>query len=243
MSQKQVNTELLGISAEMAMCELAGVEPVGIRGRTDASLTRAVTPVLEMALKSLPVVTRHAGSDRRGVAKSTFDFELEGGKRLSLKTNFSKGRAKVCPPVFGQGGADNYWKAFGDLYRQGDRDERRGVSVPAFKRISIARIDIKMERYLDSLFDCDYLIWLWQKPVPGFRIFQPSNLPKLEWRIERFSFSQTVESWNESCSVRYQPTDTSRRLSLGEFQVHRNRAGYKFRLNLNNLAKLIDGNY
>ena len=52
--------------------------------------------------------------------------------------------------------------------------------------------------------------------------------------VDKFTFTkQTVDEWNESNTVKYNG------MSVGEFQVHKNRNCYKFRFNMPNLLRLI----
>ena len=53
------------------------------------------------------------------------------------------------------------------------------------------------------------------------------------WNNEKFSFTQSLKSWNESNTLKYCG------VSMGEFQVHRNRNCFKFRFNMKGVMKLI----
>ncbi len=137
-----------------------------------------------------------------------------------------------------------YGDRFGFLYAPEDFDEEGLVTVEAFKRVAQDRIVDKVQVYLNFLFDCDYLLWVWHRPAPGYAIFLRDEVPAIQWDKSRFSFTRTPETWNESCAVRYLVTDKKSgreiRLSIGEFQVHNHRSSYKFRANLANLRRLFD---
>ena len=52
--------------------------------------------------------------------------------------------------------------------------------------------------------------------------------------IKNFTFTKNINSWNESCTVKYNE------ISLGEFQLHANRSpNKKFRFNMQNLCKIL----
>ena len=53
------------------------------------------------------------------------------------------------------------------------------------------------------------------------------------WNNEKFSFTQSLKSWNESNTLKYCG------VSMGEFQVHSNRNCFKFRFNMKGVMKLI----
>ncbi|MBX3134291.1 MAG: hypothetical protein KF689_12990 [Gemmatimonadaceae bacterium] len=240
---KKKNTEVLGLSTEKAICNVAGVEPQGLERRIDSRLVRAVSPIVTLALVELPAVARHVGSElsaagRQG--KNPFDFKLAGGKTLSVKTNESRVSGKVCPPGIGQPGAKTYAKEFAELYQPADLNQAGHVLPQAFRRVAQERIVAKMTRYLDALLTCDYLLWLWLKPTPGYRVFRTSKLPKVDWNQGEFYFTQTPASWKEGCTVRYEPTAELGRISIGEFQIHKNRAGFKFRFKMKELVRLLD---
>jgi hypothetical protein len=68
---------------------------------------------------------------------------------------------------------------------------------------------------------------------PIVRLYEKSHSPN--WDMKKISFTQTLASWNESCTVKYDG------ISIGEFQVHNNRNCFKFRFNFSGLieAKLL----
>jgi hypothetical protein len=51
------------------------------------------------------------------------------------------------------------------------------------------------------------------------------------WAKSQLTFTQDLESWNESCTVKFDE------ISIGEFQVHKNRNGFKFRFNFGGLMQ------
>lgn len=60
------------------------------------------------------------------------------------------------------------------------------------------------------------------------------SITKFEWDREKFSYTKpTLEEWNESNTVKYDG------ITIGEFQVHKNRNCFKFRFNMQNLLNLL----
>ena len=57
---------------------------------------------------------------------------------------------------------------------------------------------------------------------------------------ECFSFTQSLENWNESNTLKYSINDTEKPISIGEFQVHKNRSCFKFRFNIKNILKILE---
>lgn len=98
-------------------------------------------------------------------------------------------------------------------------------------------IDKMLHIYATHLFDSDYLLWIYQKKDKFYyNIFNKDYAYNFVWNKEKITFTKrSIEDWNESNTVKYDG------LSIGEFQVHRNRNCYKFRFNLANLIKVIEG--
>lgn len=97
-------------------------------------------------------------------------------------------------------------------------------------------IDKMLHIYATHLFDSDYLLWIYQKKDKFYyNIFNKDYASNFVWNKEKITFTKkSIEDWNESNTVKYDG------LSIGEFQVHRNRNCYKFRFNLVNLIKVIE---
>lgn len=238
--------ETLGQSVEKVICDLAGLDASGIAARSSPEFEQLMRPTVIRALQHLPGVTAHLGTergDRGGRSKSPVDFMLEGDATLSVKSNLKRAGGKVCPPDVGQPGMVVYKSFFGHLYEPSDFDSSGLVRTEAFKRVAQERIVEKMRIYLHHLFDCDYLLWTWLTPKPGFSIFRKSQVEGLDFDRSKFSFSQSPASWNESCSVRYSVTNpltgVRKSIPLAEFQIHNHRSNFKFRVILGNLERLF----
>lgn len=223
------NNETLGITAEKVICDHFHLPlPKEYKGRSSIVLERKIKPVVSKAFRTLPKAVESTGakSGERGKnSKCSYDFLLEGGKQLSVKTNTGK---MVCPPEVGQPGADTcmlYFQCFTDA---------ASMTNEVFKKMVFVHIADLLPIYLHHLFDSDYLLWIYQdKDKFSFKIFDSAFGNKIEWKRERFSFTKSnLEEWNESNTVKYDG------ISIGEFQVHQHRSCFKFRFNLENLEKL-----
>ena len=137
-----------------------------------------------------------------------------------------------------------YKQYFGHFYSQADLDHSGQVTEQAFKRVAQERVIDKLEIYLKHLFDCDYLLWTWLTPRPGFAIFERGKLPKIAWDPASFSFTQTPGTWNESCTVKYRVPGaggrSARPVPIAEYQIHNHRSNFKFRVNLRNLQLVFE---
>lgn len=224
------NTETFGMTAEKTICDMFGLTyPSHLLARSSVSLQKRLEPVVVNAFKNLPKAVRHTGSDhgeRGEQSKCSYDFELEGGKTLSLKTNSGK---MVCPPEVGQPGAITCRHYFGQFTDVEDID---GL---AFKRMVYDHVHQMIPIYLNHLFDSDYLLWIREKKGEfSFKVLEAKLAQGITWERDRFSFTKpTLEEWNESNTLKYD------NITIGEFQVHRSRNCFKFRFNLENLLNFL----
>lgn len=230
LKEESQTTESLGITAEKVVCEIFDLEiPTEYNGRASESLSKQIYPVVQKAFEFLPRAVCCTGAlpGARGKnSKCSYDFQLTGNKTLSLKTNTGK---MVCPPEVGQPGAETCLRYF-KRYTNVDI-----MTSDAFKEMVFEHIADMIPIYLHHLFDSDYLLWIyWKNDTFCYKIFDRAFGAEFSWDPQKFSFTkQTQAEWNESNTVKYN------NLSIGEFQVHKNRACYKFRFNLENLEKLM----
>lgn len=231
------NNETLGITAEKTISDIFGIDyPKNFYTRYSPNLQYMLDDTIRNAFMYLPKPIKHSGSStglRGGTSKCPYDFVLEGNKTLSVKTNIGN---KVCPPEIGQPNNTTCYLYFKDLISENKIDEH------IFKKMVLENVDKMIPRYLQHLFDSDYLLRIYEdkaESLNGHELYQfeiiGKNLGKdYYWDKNKFSFSKpTIDKWNESNTVYYNG------IPLGEFQVHHNRNCYKFRFNFDNLLKII----
>ena len=231
--QKEHNNETLGITAEKTICDLFHLEaPSSFEKRYSKEMEENLKPIIQSVFKYLPKPIKHCGSDKGtygGQSKSSYDFILEGNKTLSLKTNIGK---MVCPPEVGQPGSQTAYKFFKAFVTQGYIDKDN------FKSMVFEHINELIPIYISHLFDSDYLLRIYSKTNNhklAYEVLEKGFGTSLKWDLSNFSFSKdSIEKWNESNTVYYN------RISLGEFQIHKNRNCFKFRFNFENLLKTIE---
>ena len=98
-----------------------------------------------------------------------------------------------------------------------------------------AHIDEIFPIYVNHLFDSDWLLWVY-KVKNGYehREISKDRIREYSWKKECFTFTKpSIDEWNESNTVKYNG------ISIGEFQVHKNRNCFKFRFNMKNLIEII----
>ena len=225
----EINNETLGQTAEKVICGLNGLDSSEFSHRSHPALEVRIKPIIQRALLNLPPITKHVGLEsgiRGGQSKSTIDFYC-GEKTLSVKT--TKNRSfKLCPSECGQPGAETFDMYFGHLYEG-------KINHQKCKTLVIHKIDKMIPIYLDHLFDCDYMLLVYvNSPNDGFHIYEKKSIPKMEWNINKFSFTRGLHDWNESTTIKYDD------ISIAEFQLHQHRNSYKFRFHILNLSTVIE---
>ena len=88
--------------------------------------------------------------------------------------------------------------------------------------------------YWHHMFECDYLIHFYNVLYNCPRYVVLGKLAAPNWDSSKFSFTQTLDSWNESCTIKYKGR------TIGEFQVHNNRDCFKFRFNMDGIVGLLN---
>ena len=227
-------TEQVGISAEIAIGDLTGVEIAdNYRRRGRPELVKHMTPALVSVVNRIPKPTTHIAEDQNPI-----DFLLEGEKTLSVKSNMRKA-GKVPPQKIGQPTANTFWELLPQLVPEGSDPKKLSYTQSAtlFKQVALSNTVTLLTQYWKNLFDCDYLIYICEvlgegtrlsgKPI--VRLYVKSKSP--EWEISKLTFTQNLATWNESCTVKYNG------ISIGEFQVHNNRNCFKFRFNFSGLIQ------
>lgn len=227
------NNETLGISAESAICEYFHLQqPDSFLTRCLPSIKRELVPVIKESFKILPKAIKHTGSEtgeRGEQSKCSYDFILEGGKTLSLKTNKGK---MVCPPEVGQPGSKTCLIYFRNYFPSGMSE----VTNEDFKNMVYNHIADIMPIYVEHLFDSNWLLWIYrEKTGYKFKTISQFNTRNFRWEKDKFSFTKpNIEQWNESNTVKYDG------LTIGEFQVHNHRSCFKFRFQMANLLMLLE---
>ena len=231
-------TEQVGISAEVAVADLTGVAIADhYRRRGRPELVQHISPALVSVVNRIPKPTRHIAEDQNPI-----DFMLEGDKTLSVKSNM-KSAGKIAPQKIGQPTAATFWGLLPHLAPEGSTSGNLSYAESAklFKKVALSKTAELLTAYWENLFDCDYLIYVYNvltssnqlSRSPSARLFEKSRSP--QWEKSKISFTQSLATWNESCTVKYYG------ISIGEFQVHNNRDCFKFRFNISGLieAKLL----
>ncbi len=237
-----VNNEQIGVSIEIAIADFFNI-PVsdGYRTRGVTKIISSITPIISdiFSQNNVPKPTDHVAERQNSV-----DFILENNKTLSVKTNKQK-LGKAAPQKIGQASSNTWFNILAEQLDIAYIPTNYEEKVRLFKIIALTRIDKLLSIYWGYMFDCDFLIHIFNvvdrndQPTknPKFIVFRKINSPI--WDPDKITFTKpTVAEWNESNTVKYEYDG----VPIGEFQVHNNRDNFKFRFNMAGIAKLINGN-
>mgnify|MGYP003090026099 CR=1 FL=1 len=257
MTQK-FNNEKIGISAEIAIADTFNIV-VDNRYRTRGDkeiITLLQRDILNIFFEeNIPIPSKHVAEDQNPI-----DFILENGETLSVKTN-KRQLGKVAPQIIGQPSDETYFSHMknellddipefdnieNELKKRELEDNYENRSK-IFKEISIKYIDIIIQEYWKNLVECDYLLFFYNivdkneniSKNPEY-IIVTKELELPNFKKENFSFTKTLENWNESNTIKYSVSNNEKPISIGEFQVHKNRSCFKFRFNLKNILKILE---
>ena len=257
MTQK-FNNEKIGISAEIAIADAFNIV-VDNRYRTRGDkeiITLLQRDILNIFFEeNIPIPSKHVAEDQNPI-----DFILENGETLSVKTN-KRQLGKVAPQIIGQPSDETYFSHMknellddipefdnieNELKKRELEDNYENRSK-IFKEISIKYIDIIIQEYWKNLVECDYLLFFYNivdkneniSKNPEY-IIVTKELELPNFKKENFSFTKTLENWNESNTIKYSVSNNEKPISIGEFQVHKNRNCFKFIFNLKNILKILE---
>ena len=242
-----VNNETWGQSAEKIICDLTGLNSSHLKKRSNQLCEKILTPTITKALTELPTIREHAGLKRgKKQEKSPVDFWSNTNESISIKTNVKVD--KQCPSRCGQCGTETFNKFFFHLYPSHFNGK---INFEKFEELFRTQFHRMVPIYLENLFDCNYMLWIFKKKKNwNYKIIRRKIIPlNYDWKIEDFSFSHINRDWKNkgklSSTVKFFGStgfDYKNGIapnSIGEFQVHKNRSGYKYRFNMQNLCKIL----
>jgi hypothetical protein len=151
-----------------------------------------------------------------------------------------QGAGKVAPQKIGQPSDLSFWAHLPHLIPEGIDPKKISYaqSKSLFKQVALSNTADLLTAYWENTFDCDHMIYVYNviakkdqlSTAPTVNLYGKLSSPI--WKESELTFTQTLVSWNESCTVKYHG------ISIGEFQVHNNRDCFKFRMNFGGLMKL-----
>ena len=220
------NNESFGMSIEYLLCiksDLNGEKIVNIKKRTEIQFIENIKLLkcIDEVINQLPKIIDYVGLD-----KKSSDFILDKNKTLSVKSNTHK-NGKVCPQLIGQPTKNKFCEYFG---------LNINITNEQIKKYIIENVHIMLKQYYEHLFDSDYLLWIYNNKNKNgnnyeFKIINKHNTPNFD--KSKITFTRFLDKWDEGTTIKYNS------ISIGEFQIHKNRNCIKFRFMINNLLNII----
>lgn len=205
------STETVGLWAEKIICELSGI-PFATSREYINELTFEITDEIKNAIRNLLdgiIIKEHLGS-----LNKDHDFLLACGNHLSVKSNITGD--KVCPNKVGQ----TTFKKINENFKDIDDWKKWIFQTP----------EEVLKFYSSNLFTSLYTLYFNFKE--GFAmLITRQDCPVFE--KEKISLSRTFETFNESCTIKYNNK------SIAEVQSHSSRNCVKFRFSMKNLATFL----
>ena len=219
--KKKKTNETTGMSCEKAICLVNSDEnesKICITRCDDELVKKIMEPFSQFQKdKSISTLTYTGHSNNKT------DFVDVNGRTYSVKSNIRK-NGKVCPQVIGQ---PTKRKFIENVYNPINNVLDQNVSDTEIKQNFFKHTDQYLNLYFQYLFCCDYIIHICiTEKETEFKLIDKM---KFIFEKEKITFSNTCENWKEGITVKYD------NVSIGEFQLHRNRDSIKFRLILDNL--------
>ena len=229
-----MNNADLGMTLQSRICKLYMLFPCQrAREQFKASYNKnyesKIDPLINKIFKELKSdpakCTTFEPSDKKGESLVPYNFILENGKTLSIRT--SKTNNMVAPRVVGQAGYDVLNMFFEDIVGE------HLYTQEQIRKAVYKNINEMLPIFVNYLLNSDYTIWVYPKDE-GFDyiIIDNNTAVDIEYDKENFSFTKLLENWTESITLKYKG------LSIAEVQTHKNRT-FKFRFNFPNLVRLF----
>lgn len=254
--RNDANNETVGQTAEQAISNWSNIESGIASERIDRVLLAPMEGITRYALFSTFTITEAIGTDNTDV-----DFKGSGPMgtgTISVKTNINGD--KVCPQNIGQTTPEKLMKHF-DIPPLENETCQSSIKHYILENAATMMNDyLKNLNACDYLIHLHFKKKKKTSPRLGsqeitqnyLNLFTDTNISTavlevkyISWYhcsfFENFHFNpqlitfsrSTVETWNESSSVRYNG------VSIGEFQIHNNRNCVKFRFHFKNLCDMI----
>ncbi|MFI3306931.1 MAG: hypothetical protein R3Y21_00010 [Mycoplasmatota bacterium] len=226
------NNALFGFTFQKVICDQYSIVPNErklsdlFKTSIDKSLEKDMQSVVKKIFKEInakPVecttLSKFQGKDL------PFNFILDNNTTLSVRTNYSGD--KVAPRKVGQAGYDKINQNFSSIFG------KQIISQDDIKELVTNKTESILPIFLDNLFDADAIVWVYKVADKiDYKIIKGDSVVDLEFKKENFTFTQGIDTWNESTTLKYLNK------SIAEIQVHKERT-FKFRFIMKNLISFI----
>ena len=206
------NTETIGLWIEYLVCKINKIPFNTSQNRMYVQDLKF--EIEETVLSELKKIFGYlAVKEHCGGMNKDYDFLLENGEKLSVKSSISND--KICPATIGQ-------TSLSKLGFSSNEEYKKFVITNPLKTLEMYYKYLSSDHNIYVNFHNGYIAY-WKKT--GYMPFR--NLGEI-------TFTQTLASWNESSTLKINGK------SVAEFQVHNNRNCIKCRFSMNGMFCIID---
>lgn len=218
---KKVVTEDLGKIFEMAICLLYSISYDG-NYKYSMEAAQEITNKLSKLKEIFDHTLIHTA---KGCSRYDFTSETYPNIQLSAKTSKKKD-GKVCPQVIGQPTKKKFCQYF-NLDISTTKDQIKDYIINNIYKL--------LEEYFNYTFDCPIVYY----NENNNKILFIKKIENIVWTKFTIEFSHITNSkiWNESSTIKINGH------SIGEFQMHNNRNGIKFRWHFEKLMDVFPENF
>ena len=216
-NEHKIKTEDTGKIFEKAICVLYNIP---YKGNYKYSIEEAkeLSIRLKPLKKLFPYDINHTAE--KG---ARYDFTtVDGTTHLSAKS--TKGDGKMCPQVIGQPTKKKFCQFFNLPLSSSNEDIKKYIQKNVKQLLS---------SYFDHTFDSNIIYYNNKKD--NFKYIETIN--PINWRTQPIIFTREGTDWNESTTIKI------KNKTIGEFQVHNNRDGIKFRWNIETILSEFKNNF
>jgi len=227
--------ESFGITCEYIICKLYKLDN-NLQNRIDNMYIKKLTETLDKFKNEFKKKYNLSCNEFLGYQNNAIDFNCYDNRKkiknisLSIKSNINS-NALLCPQFIGQCTLKSFIQKINNM------DVFKSIklkNIQDVKKFIIRKINLLFDIYYKYLFCCNYLLWVKKDTNNNIEYDIIEKPIKLNLKKNLFSFTKTLDMWNESNTLKYDD------LSVGIFQIHTNRDCIKFRFNFKNLMSLID---
>lgn len=216
-------TEDLGKKFEMGICLLYNIP---FNGKYKYGLEEPE----KIKTRIAPLLNLFPPCFHTAINGSRYDFTSNENPELYLSAKTTKKDGKVCPQVIGQPSKKKFCEFF-------NLDQT--ITLEEIKTYIQTNLEKLLIIYFDNTFDCPIIYYNKHK---NLTLFIKTN-SKIIWSNTPIVFGHIINNkiWNESTTIYIEKY--GKKISIGEFQVHKHRDCIKFRWCFENIINNFGENF
>lgn len=229
--EKINNNETFGMSIEKSLCEIYELK----NDIEEKRINRKIVDEIKIKLKKYLDTYKLELSEYIGCGGCQDDFMLKDDRTLQVKTNLNNSD-KVCPPKIGQCTKRTF---LNNVAKKINKDVKLN-DVSEIKNFIISNDKEILKLYIEAYYTSDLILYVKKQKNNKYfiTIYDKINFDSNILKEYKITFTKNIKTWNESSTIKIKYENIN--YSIGEYQIHSNRDGVKFRFNRNNFHNLMN---